>query len=350
MHVRVQIADGLNIVYRGNSSTNEDYFNQVVFWMPVTFFIVIFGHLIIIMAFFYRKTDIPPFFYFPRLEIMFGYFCTPIITLACAGLYEGDRSTIEPCIDCHCVCFLGDALLATWMLIAFPTAFLCWGLSVIWNTFFVTPLTDRRVQMFVGIGEHYEHHSNFLRRAYAFLFGRQSQRDVAQPPTLPPGQGQLVCASNILQMHLVSLQVIELPPLQSRPRASSSYQTHEMPGLEMGSFKNEEEEEEETTTTSYTNPFTISTITPESTETSYPGFHDFCHFVYGFLNATLLYILLGRRQPSAHWVGIRDDGIRFMAKYGLLFEEYRGPPVVNECDSIVYACMSVCLQGGNLCV
>jgi len=61
--------------------------------MPLLLVSLIFGHLIVVSLLFYYKKDIPSFFTFPRLEIMFGYFSTPIIATASAGLFHGDKGT-----------------------------------------------------------------------------------------------------------------------------------------------------------------------------------------------------------------------------------------------------------------
>lgn len=84
------------------------------------------------------------------------------------------------------LCVAWQAVIATWVLIAFPTSLLCWSVIIIQSEFLKTPLNERRVQMFVEIGEHYEHDSHFLRRAFLFCCGRdESTRDAATPAPRP---------------------------------------------------------------------------------------------------------------------------------------------------------------------
>lgn len=63
--------------------------------MPLVLGILVLGHLIALLLLFYYKIETPSFFSFPRLEIMFGYFSTPIIATASAGLFQGDKGTSQ---------------------------------------------------------------------------------------------------------------------------------------------------------------------------------------------------------------------------------------------------------------
>ena len=44
-------------------------------------------------------------------------------------------------------------------------------------------------------------------------------------------------------------------------------------------------------------------------------------------DVSLLTLLLGKRQQEAEWVTTTTEGSKFHQRYGLLFEEYRGPEI-----------------------
>ena len=91
----------------------------------------------------------------------------------------------------------------------------------------------------------------------------------------------------------------------------------------------DDESETTTTTTSYTRPHTVSP-TSSVISSSLEAFSNCFQCVSGFFAVPFLNILLGRRRNSAHWVGIRSEGTDFVSRFGYLFEDYRGPPVIRE--------------------
>lgn len=60
--------------------------------------------------------------------------------------------------------------------------------------------------------------------------------------------------------------------------------------------------------------------------------HDFksiWHCLKGVWNLGLISILLGPEQQQGEWIGNGSHGYLFMARFGVLFEGYRGPAVIR---------------------
>lgn len=90
-----------------------------------------------------------------------------------------------------------------------------------------------------------------------------------------------------------------------------------------------EDTEVTTTSTSYVRPYTISSSSsPES-----PSLHEYKNWgecCFGCWNWAVLSKVLGRSQPAGTWAGTTREGNQFLASYGFMFEDYRGPRVVRE--------------------
>lgn len=91
----------------------------------------------------------------------------------------------------------------------------------------------------------------------------------------------------------------------------------------------EEGETEYTTTTTYDRPYTTTTsVSPQvDSQHEYKNLGECC---YGCWDWTVLSKVLGHPQPTGTWVGNKSDGNEFLAAYGYVFEEYRGPRVIRE--------------------
>lgn len=62
------------------------YFNRVIFWVPVFFFIILSLHFSVILIILILRRQIPFILTFPRLEIIFGFWSLPAIAVASAAL------------------------------------------------------------------------------------------------------------------------------------------------------------------------------------------------------------------------------------------------------------------------
>lgn len=326
----------LNIVQVGNDDSSDpgsfaeddhNYFRHVIFLLPIVLIGVLLLHLAISLIFFCGRKDLPDQLTFPRLEIMFGFFSAPILTIASSRLYtNASLSTFH--FQTLFLEIIGDALIATWVTIAFPILFVCWCISIVWHVVLSEPVNKRSVQMFVGIGEHFEHDTHFLRRAKIFLLGKKEES---------PPQGMITSFTRRQNqpievfspfIHSLTHVKIELAAMMRTPQRTTNGPSADPTLSHEEDIESGRSSDITTTTSTITTPSPITTSTP--TVSSFKGFQDVCHFIYGFLNATVLYVILGRRQPTAKWVGIRSQGAMSMAKYGFIFEDYRGPPVVRE--------------------
>jgi len=98
------------------------------------------------------------------------------------------------------------------------------------------------------------------------------------------------------------------------------------------SYTNGDEDEDTEVTTASTSsvrPYTISTsVSSESISLhEYKNLGECC---FGCWNWAVLSKVLGRSQPPGTWVGTTMEGTKFLASYGFIFEEYRGPRVIRE--------------------
>eukprot|EP00210_Caulerpa_lentillifera_P004930 g4704.t1 len=341
---RLTIEEGPRIVYTSDSGEHyQEYLNQIVFWIPLLFIVLVIGHSIIVSLLFYYKKDIPSFFTFPRLEIMFGYFSTPITAAASAGLFQGDKRR--------------ESLIGLWMLIAFVLSFICLNIFIVWHTFFHTSVNNRRANMFIELGVHNDHDSQFLSKAHKFLTKRLTNRNgtennifrrILRLLVTPAGQEGQQHDPNVQvpgpNTPSKSIELVTTPHTPSDFAMQLSGQATQSAGFVYPSTsgdierahshidENDDEETEDTisnTTTSYYQPYT--TTSSESPELdSLPEYKSLGDCCYGCWDWTVLNKILGHPQPSGTWVGNTLHGSQFLSTYGYIFEEYRGPRVIRE--------------------
>jgi len=67
-----------------------------------------------------------------------------------------------------------ERFIGLWMLIAFVFSFICFNIFVMWHTFYYTSVNERKANMFIDLGWHNDHESQFLSKAYKFL-GKRSR-------------------------------------------------------------------------------------------------------------------------------------------------------------------------------
>eukprot|EP00210_Caulerpa_lentillifera_P002770 g2647.t1 len=114
------------------------YIARVFFWVPLLFIILLLIHALILLHFIRRKLPIPFIFAFPRLELIFSYWMLPAVAVAICGLYRGDKM---------------DALIATWLLIAFPGSAIAGNLYLLWFFFYSKDARHRSANFVVASGK-----------------------------------------------------------------------------------------------------------------------------------------------------------------------------------------------------
>jgi len=77
-----------------NEDQDYEYFIRVVTWLPVILAVTVVCHTLLALLFFLLKIDIPLPLNFPRPEIMFGFFSSPILVMALVGIYDKGTSKL----------------------------------------------------------------------------------------------------------------------------------------------------------------------------------------------------------------------------------------------------------------
>eukprot|EP00210_Caulerpa_lentillifera_P009363 g8926.t1 len=338
------IEEAPRIAYTNDEGEHyQDYFNQIVFWIPLLLITLLLWHLIIVALLFYYKKNIPSFFTFPRLEIMFGYFYTPIMATASTGLFQGNKDS-EPYVG-------------LWMLIAFVFSFISLNVFIVWHTFFYTCVNERKANMFIDLGSQNDQDSQFLSKAYKFLTKRVSSLNETERNLLiwrifnrllmPRAQEELQ-RDPITQAPVQSIELVTPPETPSEfalhIAGGGGGQTRTSAGLARPSTSGqieitessidedeETEEEDTTTTTTYDRPYTTTTTVVSPQLESLHEYQNLGECCYGCWDWTVLSRVLGHPQPTSNWVGkTTSNGTNFLAAYGYIFEEYRGPRVIRE--------------------
>jgi len=65
-------------------------------------------------------------------------------------------------------------MIATWMLIAFPGVFLFFNVYIVWSILLASPLGQRKVHMFVRVGESFGTESSFVLKTWRYFFRKKT--------------------------------------------------------------------------------------------------------------------------------------------------------------------------------
>eukprot|EP00210_Caulerpa_lentillifera_P008309 g7929.t1 len=291
------------------------YFERIIFWAPTIFIAVIILHVVFIWIYLVKQWELPDLLQPPRIELLIGFFLLPPIAVAAAGLYQGSR---------------GEAILATWIIIAIPVNFLCWNLFMLWYYILRLPPHLREANQIADIPSQRQRAIRKLRTVVTFArnlstvasgnTGHRTASSIALVNTGPrtansvtsgnTGHGTVSSASSNVQRpppvrnsvsEIESVNGVQSPRVPSTrlQRSDALYQYQAQPVNAEGQLEDD----------SYNEPLT-------------------CAEFYRLLSSmNWMTLLFGEQQSEAEWSSTRQQGSKFVARFGPLFEEHRGPAI-----------------------
>lgn len=266
----------------GDEEDELDYFERIMFWVPVIFIGIVVLHIFLLVIFFLKEWELPDILQPPRIELMLAFFLLPPLAIAAAGLYQGTRA---------------EAILATWLIIAVPVNFLCWNFFMLWYHILRLPPHLREANQITDIPSQKQRAIKKLRTVLTFSRSRSllSSRS-RRPKTSSAHEGRA-------NTELLSQNNSDRPEPEEGPRDLTRNSTMYRYSTQEVNSQGEEEAESEN------EAFT-------------------CGEVYQLLsNMNWLTLLFGEHQSEADWTATRQQGSKFVARYGPLFEEHRGPAI-----------------------
>lgn len=264
-----------------------------MFWVPLLFIIVIIIHSLILFWFVVKQKEVPNLLQAPRIELMLTFFCLPPVSIAAAGLYKSSQCMHLSYFHEETM-LLGNAILGTWIIIAFPVLFIVWNLFMLWFYVLRLPAHLREVNLIMDIPNKKQ---KALRRIQSTLSGNSDRRRVRHRfMTTHPSRGTSN-VSNLTETEMIRMTIQD-----------SSMSRVIQPA---GSFNHIAVVEEQT-----------SYALAEEDKARSCG-----EIIANIAGMTFLTLILGEHQHEAEWATTKTQGSKFMARYGVLFEEYRGPPI-----------------------
>eukprot|EP00210_Caulerpa_lentillifera_P005726 g5474.t1 len=276
----------------GDEEDELDYFERIMFWVPLIFIAIVILHLLLLVIFFLKEWELPDILQPPRIELMLAFFLLPPIAIAAAGLYQGSRN---------------EAILATWLIIAVPVNFICWNLFMLWYFILRLPPHLREANQITDIPSQKQ-------RAIKKL------RAVA---TLKRGLGAI--ASSNRRRKLTSVIKSRSTQLLSQNNSTAPDPAPD-PALAPDSEPDTSAQDRHNTPMYQYSDQEVNSQGEEEIEPEKEAFS--CGEIYEILsNMNLLTLLFGEHQNEADWTSTRQQGSKFVARFGPLFEDHRGPAI-----------------------
>ena len=191
-------------------------------------------------------------------------------------------------------------MVATWVIVAFPAHFIAWNVFMIWYYILRLPPHLREVNLLMDIPD--ETKKPAFRFQSGFFRTQRRRRATA---------------------HRRSGSSSALLPDQMKQATS-----HEPVILELVSFKDTPEMHQEKRPTMHSAAVLegedTKTLGSDANETEAASCRE---IIRSISNMTILTLFFGEHQEEAEWVGTKTQGSKFNARFGVLFEDHRGPAV-----------------------
>jgi len=289
------------------------YFERIAFWAPTIFFGVVILHAFLIVMFLVKQWELPDFLQPPRIELLIGFFLMPPIAVASAGLYQRDRS---------------DAMLATWIIIAIPFHFLCWNCFVLWFYILRPPPHLKEANQITEISSQRQRALRKLKDVFALTKNRGA---VASGNT---GYRPFSSVTSTIQL--------TTPRKSPEPEKGGPNEPPTDPSIEAPT-ESSNGETSRTSERTFRRSIALARWDPSVAMYKYhpkvvnsrgelledaANEPRSCIEVYQLLSRmNWMTRLFGEHLNDAEWSATRKQGSKFVARYGPLFEEHRGPAI-----------------------